>query len=84
MIVGGPLNQVLTYRRHENTYREEHPQPVAQLELQRQIDCPLCYLTMDVHSYYGPGNAVIDSCFRCGVLWLDQGEVKVLEHAPAR
>jgi Zn-finger nucleic acid-binding protein len=39
---------------------------------------------MDVHPYYGPGNAVIDTCGRCALIWLDHGELKVIVTAPER
>jgi Zn-finger nucleic acid-binding protein len=37
---------------------------------------------MDVHPYYGPGNVVIDTCGKCGLVWLDHGEMAVIENAP--
>jgi Zn-finger nucleic acid-binding protein len=84
LIVGQTLSMVLSHRRKQSEYREEFLRPVNQQELHRNVYCPVCHLTMEVHPYYGPGNAVIDSCFRCKVLWLDHGEVTVLERAPGR
>jgi Zn-finger nucleic acid-binding protein len=34
------------------------------------------------HIYAGPGNAVIDSCERCQVNWLDPGELRRIAVAP--
>ncbi len=51
-------------------------------ELKRQVGCPRCSKTMDVHPYYGPGAVVIDTCPRCQVIWLDHGEISVIETAP--
>jgi Zn-finger nucleic acid-binding protein len=40
---------------------------------------------MDAHPYGAGGTAVIDSCHRCHLVWLDLGELAVLEqHAPRR
>jgi Zn-finger nucleic acid-binding protein len=40
---------------------------------------------MDTHPYGGGGNAVIDSCFVCRLVWLDAGELTVLErYVPPR
>jgi len=39
---------------------------------------------MDTHPYYGPGNCVVDTCIRCGVIWLDYGEITVITNAPGR
>jgi Zn-finger nucleic acid-binding protein len=48
------------------------------------VACPVCGERMEVHPYYGPGPAVIDSCSRCGLIWLDRGEMTVIETAPGR
>jgi Zn-finger nucleic acid-binding protein len=37
---------------------------------------------MEVHPYYGPGNVVVDSCCHCGLVWLDAGEISMIETAP--
>jgi Zn-finger nucleic acid-binding protein len=34
------------------------------------------------HPYGGPGNVVIDTCERCGVNWLDPGELRRIAMAP--
>jgi Zn-finger nucleic acid-binding protein len=63
------------------------PDPVRPLnreDLQREIACPYCGQRMDTHPYYGPGNVVIDNCARCGVIWLDYGELAVIRDAPGR
>ena len=45
--------------------------------------CPRCGRRTDTHTYGGGGNAVIDSCHRCHLVWLDAGELTVLEQFPA-
>lgn len=58
--------------------------PVNREELQREIACPGCGMTMDTHPYYGPGNVVIDNCPRCALVWLDSGELAAIRDAPGR
>ncbi|MBN1513159.1 MAG: zf-TFIIB domain-containing protein [Phycisphaerae bacterium] len=60
----------------------DRPLPLDKNALKRHIQCPACEGLMDVHPYYGPGNAVIDTCARCGLIWLDHGELGVIERAP--
>jgi Zn-finger nucleic acid-binding protein len=51
------------------------PRPADLTELKRHIRCPKCRRPMDVHPYGGPGNVIVDNCPRCGLLWLDTGEL---------
>lgn len=51
-------------------------------ELQRKINCPQCHHPLDAHFYAGPGNAVIDSCENCSLIWLDRGVLMRIAHAP--
>jgi Zn-finger nucleic acid-binding protein len=37
---------------------------------------------MLAHPYGGPGNLTIDTCERCGVNWLDPGELRRIAMAP--
>ncbi|QDT39031.1 zf-TFIIB domain-containing protein [Stratiformator vulcanicus] len=60
------------------------PSPIDRDSLSERRPCPRCALTMEVHPYHGPGNAVIDSCGRCDLVWLDSGEVSAIERAPGR
>jgi Zn-finger nucleic acid-binding protein len=52
-------------------------------ELSRLLACPSCRETMSVHPYYGPGNAVVDTCGDCLLVWLDHSELSVIVTAPA-
>lgn len=56
----------------------ELPQPIDEEDLKRSIRCPHCKQPMEAHPYFGPGNAVIDSCGRCGLIWCDKGEIASL------
>lgn len=58
------------------------PSPVNAEELKRKTLCPQCRRRMETHPYYGPGNAVLDTCARCKLIWFDGGEIGALERAP--
>jgi len=73
---------VVRRRRADRIGPESKPLPLEPAELRRQILCPLCGSRMEVHPYYGPGNAVIDSCCRCHTVWLDYGEMAGIVTAP--
>jgi Zn-finger nucleic acid-binding protein len=60
------------------------PLPFAPEELKRRIKCPRCRKPMDTHPYHAGGNAVIDTCERCHLVWLDAGELAVIGRYPAR
>ena len=68
-------------RARRNPDDRESPSPIDQTQYQRRINCPACLLKMEVHPYYGPGNVVIDSCNRCGYIWLDHSELRSIERA---
>ena len=55
--------------------------PVDRSELSRLLACPACKETMGVHPYLGPGNAVIDTCGNCLLVWLDHSELTVIVNA---
>jgi Zn-finger nucleic acid-binding protein len=53
--------------------------------LRRVRNCPRCRRRTETHVYGGGGNAVIDSCERCRLVWLDAGELTMLvRHVPER
>ena len=58
--------------------------PFDRDELKRRVKCPGCRKPMDTHPYHAGGNAVIDTCPRCWLVWLDAGEITVLGSYPAR
>jgi len=54
-------------------------------ELHRPVKCPQCHRRMDTHPFYGGGRVCVDTCARCTLIWLDAGELTVIErHNPAR
>jgi Zn-finger nucleic acid-binding protein len=50
-------------------------------DLHRKINCPQCHHPMDAHFYAGPGNAVINSCENCCLIWMDRGVLMRIVHA---
>lgn len=54
------------------------PVPFDPAELRRRVHCPGCRGPMDTHPYHAGGNAVIDTCPRCRLVWLDAGELTVI------
>lgn len=78
------FQEIVQQLRAGYTGANARPAPIEPAALDRKVDCPACHATMDVHPYYGPGNTVIDSCGRCGLVWLDSGELTAIERAPGR
>lgn len=66
------------------TYRSPDvvPPPLDRAQFDRRLHCPKCERPMETHAYYGPGNAVIDSCAPCRVIWVDHHEIAAIEKAP--
>lgn len=60
------------------------PKPIDFDELKVRRLCPSCQTAMETHAYAGPGNAVIDTCFPCRLIFLDKGELTKLAEAPGR
>jgi Zn-finger nucleic acid-binding protein len=58
--------------------------PSRQTPGERTLNCPSCAQPLESHRYSGPGNVVIDTCSRCLVNWLDQGELRRIALAPDR
>jgi Zn-finger nucleic acid-binding protein len=52
--------------------------PFDPAELKRALACPNCHERMETHPYYGGGNAVVDTCEGCCLIWLDAGELAVI------
>lgn len=76
--------EVTRKRRAAYRGREMTPQPIDPDQLQQFIGCPECQQQMDVHPHYGPGRAIIDSCHRCNLVWLDNSELTTIERTPGR
>lgn len=70
---------VIASRRETQGLRHQIVEPIDPTEFRRSTRCPKCGKRNDTHTYGGGGNAVIDSCHRCRLVWLDAGELTVLE-----
>jgi Zn-finger nucleic acid-binding protein len=73
----------VVHKRRSKRPRGESPNSFEPTELKRKLDCPNCRKRMDTHPYYGGGRVVVDTCPRCTLIWLDAGELTVIErHNP--
>ena len=85
ILIEAPIfNEVSWNRRIKYRGPELAPTPYDPESFQRFIDCPQCHRQMEVHPHYGPGRAVIDSCPRCSLVWLDNSELTSIEKTPGR
>ena len=57
-------------------------EPCRLSDRDRHFHCPICNAGMDAHPYGGGGNVNVDTCERCGLLWLDGGELLKIVTAP--
>ena len=78
------LALLVAQRRSKYKGPDSIPSPLDRRDLERRIACPGCGTVMDVHPYHGPGNAVIDSCSKCRLTFLDSGELSKIEKAPGQ
>ena len=56
--------------------------PRNSADADRHLRCPSCGSEMDAHPYGGGGNVNVDSCEKCGLVWLDSGELRRIVAAP--
>ncbi len=80
-----PVFNAVVRERRARRPAGDSPHAFDENELKRRIDCPSCRQRMDTHPYYGGGRVVVDTCPRCTLIWLDAGELTVIEqHNPQR
>ena len=70
--------RVVTWLRESGQVWTRGAEPIDPRELRKTRHCPKCRRRADTHVYGGGGNAVIDSCARCRLVWLDAGELTML------
>lgn len=70
---------IVSKRRTNHGPNENCTEPIDSAELKRILTCPNCRQRMDTHPYFGGGNAVVDTCEGCGLIWLDVGELAIIE-----
>ncbi|HUQ69573.1 MAG TPA: zf-TFIIB domain-containing protein [Planctomycetaceae bacterium] len=75
---------VIRERRANYNGADVIPTPLDPTRLAGGVDCPDCQRPMERHCYGGPGNQIIDTCSPCGLVWLDCGELAVIETAAGR
>ena len=73
------FGRIVTQRRAKHGPNERRADPFDPEELRRVLNCPHCRGHMEAHPYFGGGNAVVDTCDRCNLIWLDAGELAVIE-----
>ena len=66
-------------RRSRHGPHEQRAEPFDHTELERVLACPDCGGRMDAHPFSGGGNAVVDACESCNLIWLDAGELAIIE-----
>lgn len=78
------FSRIVQARRARCGSPDHDTRPFSPEELGRRVKCPRCARSMDTHPYHAGGNAVIDTCARCSVIWLDAGELTVIGRYPNR
>lgn len=74
---------IVAKRRAQHGPHENRTERFDAAQLARALSCPSCQQRMDTHPYFGGGNAVVDTCEHCGLIWLDAGELAIIErYAP--
>jgi Zn-finger nucleic acid-binding protein len=48
-------------------------------EMKRPLICPKCERRMDTHPFFGGGRVIVDTCANCSLIWLDAGELAIIE-----
>ncbi|MDB4670543.1 hypothetical protein OAG56_01335 [Mariniblastus sp.] len=76
------LGEIIAQLRRQYRGKDIIPPPLDEDALSKRIDCPNCGRKMDVHPYHGPSNVVIDSCSKCWLTFLDDGELSTIQLAP--
>ena len=73
------FGRIVGKRRARHGSHEQRAEPFDPAELRRVLACPDCGGRMDAHPYSGGGNAVVDACEGCNLIWLDAGELAIIE-----
>jgi Zn-finger nucleic acid-binding protein len=73
------FGRIVGKRRSRHGQHEQRTNPFDPAELRRALLCPDCGGRMDAHPYSGGGNAVVDTCEACALIWLDADELAVIE-----
>lgn len=72
---------IVEKRRAAHAERAPFATPIRDEERLRRLRCPGCGQPMDNHEYLGPGAVMVDTCGDCALIWLDRGEITIIERA---
>lgn len=75
LIPQSKMHPILRRAKLSDILFEEMTNPPDLSELDRILECVSCRKPMDVYPYGGAGNILIQGCARCGLIWLDFGEL---------
>lgn len=78
------FGMLIQHLRAEKSGLSFMPKPINFDDLKVRRLCSSCQTVMETHAYAGPGNAVIDTCFPCRLIFLDQGELTKLAETPGK
>lgn len=73
------FGRVLTARRALHRPNDQFLTPFDPDDLKRALRCPYCRKRMEAHPFGGGGNAAVDTCHPCQLIWLDAGELTIIE-----
>ena len=76
--------RLLRQQRENSSASPQTPTPIELGQLNVRRSCPGCDGGFETHAYGGAGNAVIDTCLHCHLIWLDAGEFTHLVRAPGK
>lgn len=72
---------IVDKRRADYRGPKPRPRPIQDEERARRVVCPACGQVMDAHPYLGPGAVLVDTCGACALIWLDPGEMTIIERS---
>ncbi len=84
LIESGTLQVIAHELRANYSSQDDVPVAIDPSELMCARSCPACGERFETHTYCGPGNVVVDSCYDCGLTWLDHGELATIMRAPGK
>lgn len=76
LMTRGALRETIRRRRSQDTQPGLAPQAVVGTPFQRSAICPQCTRTLELHPYHGPGQALIEACDHCDLVWFEPAETR--------
>lgn len=78
----GSFEALIERMRAENLGSEVPSLTGDAADLGQSVNCPKCHQRMDTHFYYGGGHAVMSTCERCELHWLQSGFLMQIVRTP--